>query len=337
MAKIAIDAGHGRYTAGKRCMKKLDRNETREWVLNDRVADALGTYLQGAGYRIKRMDDIDGSKDVSLEERVRKANGWNADFYISVHHNSGIKGSVGGGTEVYVSQNCQTKSRQAQNAIYKHAIDRGDLKGNRADGTKKANFYVIAHTKMPACLIECGFMDSKTDIEKILDKKWSKKIALGIAEGICEVFGGEVKENDSDNKKEISVKRPDDKVEKLKIDKKWGTKTTEKSQKVYGTEQDGIVSFQPESNKKHLVNCYKSAWKFYKSGYDAGSELIRAIQKDLKEKGYYFGKIDGWCGKQTVVAIQEFLRAEGLYIGKIDGSMGPVTVAAWQKYINTRL
>ena len=38
MAKIAIDAGHGLYTEGKRCLKSLDPNETREWQLNERVA-----------------------------------------------------------------------------------------------------------------------------------------------------------------------------------------------------------------------------------------------------------------------------------------------------------
>ena len=47
---------------------------------------------------------------------------------------------------------------------------------------------------MPASLIECGFMDSATDIYDILDPKWSRKIALGIALGICEVFGGTVQE-----------------------------------------------------------------------------------------------------------------------------------------------
>lgn len=220
MAKIAIDAGHGRYTSGKRCLKKLDPNETREWVLNDRVADALGSYLKQAGHTIKRMDDTDGSTDVSLESRVKKANEWEADFYISVHHNAGIAGGSGGGTEVYVCSGCQSKSKKAQAAIYKHAVKRGNLKGNRSDGTKTANFYVIVHTKMPACLIECGFMDSKTDIKKILNKSWSKKIALGIAEGICEVFGGKV---DRDKEPEKKPKKKPEKpaTEKEKYYKKY--------------------------------------------------------------------------------------------------------------------
>ncbi|MCI7304053.1 MAG: peptidoglycan-binding domain-containing protein, partial [Clostridiales Family XIII bacterium] len=99
----------------------------------------------------------------------------------------------------------------------------------------------------------------------------------------------------------------------------------------------GIISFQPAGNKKYLANCYEVSWKFYNSGYDAGSALIKAIQRFLKEQGYYTGKIDGWCGKQTVIAMQKFLRAKGYYAGDIDGSMGPKTVKGWQRYINSRL
>ena len=41
MFKIALTAGHYKYTSGKRVMKSLDANETREWVLNDRIADKI--------------------------------------------------------------------------------------------------------------------------------------------------------------------------------------------------------------------------------------------------------------------------------------------------------
>ena len=197
MAKIVIDAGHGKNTAGKRTLKSLDRNETREWVLNARVADALEVYLKSAGHVTLRVDDVDGSTDVSLAERVNKANGWNADYYVSVHHNAGIGGGTGGGTIVFVYPGTSGETTRAQEAIYKYAIARAGLKGNRYDGTATADFYVLRETTMPASLVECGFMDSTTDIKFILDPEWSKKMALGIAEGICEIYGGTVKESDN--------------------------------------------------------------------------------------------------------------------------------------------
>lgn len=190
MAKIAIDAGHGKYTAGKRCLKSLDKNETREWILNSRIATDLEMYLKSAGHETLRVDDITGETDVSLSNRVKKANDWKADYYISIHHNAGVKGGSGGGTVVYKYNGATGKSKSTQEAIYEYVIKRGNLKGNRYDGTLDGNFYVIRKTSMPSSLIECGFMDSSTDIKYILDKEWSKKIALGIAEGICKVYGG---------------------------------------------------------------------------------------------------------------------------------------------------
>lgn len=195
MAKIALDEGHGKYTAGKRCLKSLDPKQTREWVLNHRVGLALEDYLESAGHKTLRVSDPTGKRDVPLAERVKKANNWDADFYMSIHHDWGIGGGTGGGTTVFV-YNKLSKSSQSpkfQKAIYKYAVKRGDLKGDRADGTRAKNLYVLRETNMPACLIECGFMDSKTDIKYILDEEWSRKMALGIAEGICEILGGEVK------------------------------------------------------------------------------------------------------------------------------------------------
>ena len=209
MAKIAIDCGHGRYTAGKRCMKALDPKETGEWVLNDRVGDSLEKYLESAGHQCLRVDDIDGSTDVSLSRRVKKANEWGADFYMSIHHDAEIKGGKGGGTTVFVYTNPQARSKQVQEQVYRHAIERGNLKGNRADGTRSANFAVLRNTNMPANLIECGFMDSATDIKYILDPAWSDKMGLGIAEGICAVYGGTVK-LDAEKATSFMVKVKDD-------------------------------------------------------------------------------------------------------------------------------
>lgn len=195
MAKIAIDAGHYMNTPGKHCIKVVDPNMTREWILNDRVADALGQYLVSAGHEILRVDDPTGKSEVELGPRCKKANDWKADYYCSIHHNAGVNGGAGGGTVVYIYPGSSGKTVEAQKAIYKQAIARAGLKGNRSQGMATAYFYVLGETNMPASLVECGFMDSTTDIKYILDPEWSKKIALGIAEGICEVYGGVIQDD----------------------------------------------------------------------------------------------------------------------------------------------
>ena len=101
MSKIVvIDAGHGHYTPGKRCL-----DGTREWDLNSRIANILAEMLTESGYRVYRADDISGSKDISLSQRVKLSNDVNADLYISIHHNAGLNGKKGGGTVVYYYSN----------------------------------------------------------------------------------------------------------------------------------------------------------------------------------------------------------------------------------------
>lgn len=126
---------------------------------------------------------------------------------------------------------------------------------------------------------------------------------------------------------------------KLTVDGEWGRDTTRKSQQVFGTTVDGIVSNQPESCKKYVPNVMITSWEFESvyADYKNGSQFIKAVQQFLKNEGYYTGKVDGHCGYKTVVAIQKFLKEKGYYTGSIDGIMGPNTVKAWQKYINSRL
>lgn len=179
MAKICIDAGHGLYTSGKRCMKKLDPNETREWTLNDRIADKLEEMLKVYNCEVLRVDDTTGLTDVSLSNRVKKANNWGADIYISIHHNAGVSGGSGGGTQVYYYSSKAERKTQATK-LYNNIVNMTKLVGNRSQKVIKYPFYVVKNTKMPAFLIENGYMDSSTDVPIILSETHSFYTAQAI-------------------------------------------------------------------------------------------------------------------------------------------------------------
>ena len=194
MSKIAIDAGHGLYTQGKRCLKSLDPNETREWQLNERVARYVLEHLKKAGHEVIRLDDITGQTDVPLKTRTSAANSWGTDFCVSIHHNAGINGGAGGGVVSIVYLKVGETTKRLQSEIYNHVIERTGLRGNRAEPLASMNLHMCRETKMPACLIECGFMDSSTDVPIILTDDFARKCALGIAEGIVAVAGGTIQE-----------------------------------------------------------------------------------------------------------------------------------------------
>lgn len=185
MFKIALTAGHYRYTAGKRCMKKLDPNETREWVLNDRIADKIEKLLsEYEGYALLRTDDTTGEKAIEVKDRIKAANNFGADIYISLHHNAGILGGKGGGIVAYVYKNCSEKTKAWQKDLYNALIKRTGLKGNRATPLAKSNLQECRETTMPAVLLELGFMDSATDVPVILTENYANKCAKAIVEVI---------------------------------------------------------------------------------------------------------------------------------------------------------
>lgn len=188
MLKIAIDAGHYKGTPGRRCLAALDPSETREWELNRRVADKLEALLERYDCQVIRVDDRSGDKLVDLGDRVAAANGWPADVYLSIHHNAGIKGGSGGGCVVYTAPGCQAKSKALQKAVYGAVVSRTGLVGNRATPMMERGLYVLRRTKMPAILIECGFMDSSTDVPVILGPYFAEQVASGLLAALVEVF-----------------------------------------------------------------------------------------------------------------------------------------------------
>lgn len=183
MFKIALTAGHYKYTSGKRCLKTLDKNETREWVLNDRIADKVQKLLSDfEGYDLIRTDDTTGEKAIELNERIKKANNFKADVYISVHHNAGIGGGKGGGIVAYTYTKVGKETEALQKELYDALIKYTGLKGNRAQPLAKANLAECRDTAMPAVLLELGFMDSSTDVPVILSEDYADKCAKAIVE-----------------------------------------------------------------------------------------------------------------------------------------------------------
>ena len=199
MAKclLALDAGHGIHTVGRRISKEFDPEQHREWWLNDRV----GRYLQERaaayeGFTVLRVDDTTGEEDVRLAERCQRANEAKADFFLSLHHNGGIGGGTGGGLVAFSYPN-STKGAEWRDALYDAVLAAGKLRGNRATPKATANFAVLRQTNMPAVLIEHGFMDSSTDAPVILSEVYARACGYAEADCIAQRFGLQKKQPDT--------------------------------------------------------------------------------------------------------------------------------------------
>lgn len=189
MFNIAYCAGHCLNTPGKRIPAELDRKETREWVLNDRVARYFAEVAEGyEGVALLRTDDPTGKKLIDIPERTAAANGWGADLYIDMHHNAAGKIFSGGGVETFCYPGSK-EGKKYRDAIYEAVVAAGGLRGNRVTPLQEKAFDSLALTNMPAVLVEYGYMDSTVDAPVILTEDYAKKVGCATMEAVAALHG----------------------------------------------------------------------------------------------------------------------------------------------------
>lgn len=178
--KVALSDGHGHLTAGKRTPDGY-----RENYFNEAVIELLKIELIRCGFEILLL--APSTADTPLKERTDKANAWGADVYVSVHYNaiSSSWRTGEGGIETYHYPNSASGKKLAD---FLHTeVIKGTPLRNR--GVRSANFHELRESKMPAALLELGFMDIKKEADLMKSLAYRKECAVEIAQGLCKYFG----------------------------------------------------------------------------------------------------------------------------------------------------
>lgn len=179
---IVVDAGHGGKDFGTNSHsnpKYLEKNLTLS------TAFMLKTYLEQMGYEILLTRDDDTF--IPLDERAQIANDQKPKAFISVHYNH-ADSKEASGIEVYYYKSEDNKARTSSSKLLAESILSNVIHSTQAKsrGVKHGNFAVIRETKMPAILIEGGFLSNADEMEKIKKGGYLKQIAWGIANGLDE-------------------------------------------------------------------------------------------------------------------------------------------------------
>ena len=171
--RIVIDAGHGGKDPG------AVNNAKHEAVGALAIAKKVGTLLKQKGYAVKYTRSTD--KFLSLSERCKISNQFDADAFISIHLNSAAnKQATGIETWRYEKVGATTKSLASNVQTELIAAT-----GARDRGVKTSTtLYVLKHTVAPAVLIECGFLSNNDEAKLLFASKYQDKIAQAIVKGI---------------------------------------------------------------------------------------------------------------------------------------------------------
>jgi N-acetylmuramoyl-L-alanine amidase len=173
---VVIDPGHGGHDPGAQghgineadltlaISKRLRRRLTRDFDVD---------------VKLTRTDDT----FVELDARAAFANDLGADYFVSVHINSG----GGTGYESFIHRSAAAASETARRRATLHHAAMRFLGGRGMPdrGEKTAGFAVLRLTRMPAVLTENMFIDTDADVRLLEDDTVLRGLAHAYADGIA--------------------------------------------------------------------------------------------------------------------------------------------------------
>ncbi|WP_170145413.1 N-acetylmuramoyl-L-alanine amidase [Ammoniphilus oxalaticus] len=177
---IMLDAGHGGKDPGAVGHGIREKDIVLDLTLRTgRLLESMG-----ADVRYTRVSDV----FVSLENRASLANQCKADVFVSLHNNSFDANSNGFESYIYETIN-GGRTATIQNLIHEKVLEVFLSEGVRDRGQKKKDLAVLRLTKMPALLIEYGFISNAKEAALLKDSAFLDRLAKATAEGIGEVMG----------------------------------------------------------------------------------------------------------------------------------------------------
>ena len=192
---VILDPGHGGSDQG------ASSSWGSEKIFTLDVALAARTQLIRAGYRVEMTRATDTA--ISLEDRVSFANRFPRAVFVSIHFNSSSGGS---GVESYalapegVTSNMSSEHHVSAADVARHPGNAQDERNIALTasihatvlsrlaafdrGVRHARFHVLRDVKIPAVLVEGGFISDPTEGQRISTSYYRQRLGAAIAQGI---------------------------------------------------------------------------------------------------------------------------------------------------------
>ena len=170
--RIALDAGQGGSDPGAVYKGRQEKEDTLDLTL------AVGDILKKNGidvYYTRTTDEYE-----TPFKKATDANNSGADLFVSIHRNSSENPNQYSGVETLVYSDTGLKAEVARNI--NNQLEDAGFKNLGVDERK--NLVVLKRTKMPAVLVEAGFINNDKD-NYLFDEEFDS-IAQAIADGILE-------------------------------------------------------------------------------------------------------------------------------------------------------
>jgi N-acetylmuramoyl-L-alanine amidase len=178
---VVIDAGHGGTDPGAVAGSEHEKS------INLKVSNYVKSLFEGSeDYKVYYTRTTDVNK--SLQYRTDLANTLEADIFVSIHNNAMNTPAFQGMETLYMPGGSTSKLSSISIAKIFHEtllpiVDVADRGLKPRDG-----LYVLRHTKMPAIILELGFMTNPSDLAKLTNPEVQQRVAEGIYQATETVF-----------------------------------------------------------------------------------------------------------------------------------------------------
>ena len=184
---ILIDPGHGGKDPGNLGTPIIEGN-TKEKIYEKDLNLQIGKKVASI---LSRQNDVQviltrtEDKFISLEDRVIMANNQEQkiDAFISIHMNAESGGNTANGIETYyrAEDTPEGKSLKLASSVQQTI---GSYIKMKDRGVRQEILQVLRDSKVPAILVECGFITNDKEEQKLLDEQYQNQLSEGIAQGV---------------------------------------------------------------------------------------------------------------------------------------------------------
>lgn len=178
--QVILDAGHGGIDVGKTGV-----NGEKEKDINLEISKKIKKFLSDSNVTVKMTREGDerlaDSQREDLKARTDIMNGG-ALLAVSIHQNSYRDPAVSGAQVFYYTGSEEGRTAAGMIQAELNALAPDNEKEIRANDS----YYILKNTRIPTVIVECGFLSSYTEAEKLADDEYQNRIAEAVSEGILQ-------------------------------------------------------------------------------------------------------------------------------------------------------
>ena len=189
--KILLDAGHGGVDGG--VVGKT--SGVKESELNLAIVYKLKTELEEIGFEVVLTRKTDaglydaatkGFKKRDMQKRKEIIEGENPTMVLSIHQNFYPSQRPRGGQTFYEKGN--KEGERLAISIQKELNVLYEKEGVKSRNATYGEYFILACTRNPSVIVECGFLSNAKDEGLLLNEAWQKSLVEGIAVGVLAYF-----------------------------------------------------------------------------------------------------------------------------------------------------